>query len=111
MARAAEELALPLPGKSSCCVRGKRILFFLNNSRKARKQGSVILAVWSGALHPAQVSRWLFGLRAAGVSQLLGFVGRLELWFTHFQGLPETTQIRTAVKLGYLYIEVREVLV
>lgn len=67
--------------------------------------------LWSGALQPAQVSGWFFGLRAAGISQLLGFLGRCELWFTHFQGLEETAQIRTAVKLEYLHTEVREVLV
>lgn len=44
VARAAEEMALPLPGRNSCHVGGTERDVFLNNTRKARKQDSVILS-------------------------------------------------------------------
>ena len=44
VARAAEEMALPLPGKNSCHVGGIQRAVFLNNTRKMRKQDSVILS-------------------------------------------------------------------
>lgn len=93
VARAAEELALPLPGKSSCCIRGKLILFFLNNSRKARKQGSVILAETSASLEwcPAActgiaVAFWAESGRCQSAFRLCGKAGALVYPFPRITG-------------------------